>query len=274
MNDYTEISQQVQSLIQQHAPTGVLSGAVPIALGLLVFGVGFSVLGAKLSRFLVTGIFVIAGAMMGVRFGNLVETAPPLFALVGATVFGSIGYLSFRVWVGAMAAVVFAAVALGAFSNQKLLPHFQDFQRDNPMTARVSESGLTVPDREEQVAHLQRTPQDWWREFWQYVGSRDARVQRQAEAVGLASLGIGLLFGLLATRATLIFATSLFGTTCLGFALATLLSSFSPASYEAMLGRPGLAGIAFGSFLITSLVLQTLLTRKVEPPPKTSPSAS
>ena len=68
--------------------------------------------------------------------------------------------------------------------------------------------------------------------------------------------------GLLAVRWALILSTSLLGTSLVTTGLATLLTQSVPDSYQAFQNNPKLVGIGIGAFLATSLVLQTMLSRR------------
>ena len=81
----------------------------------------------------------------------------------------------------------------------------------------------------------------------------------------------GLLVGLLAARPTLILSTALLGTVLVVGSMVTLLTKFIPDSYQALVERPGLSGVAVGGFLVTSLILQSILTHKGKVP-ETKPS--
>ncbi len=274
MNEIAQLAEQAQLLIHQHISPNLLSRAVPIAIGLMLLGIGVSVLGAKMAKFLVTGTFIVLGAVVGYQFGGLIHATPALFALVGAAMVGTIGFLTFRIWVGAMAAAVVGTVALGAFSNHHILPHLADFQEQRAELNAVSDTGFEIPTAQEQAAYQQRDLRQWWSDLWAFVTSRDPSARQLGQAVGLGSLVTGLLFGLVATRATIIVATSLFGTFCLISAMATMLGTLSPSMYQSLLHRPGAAGFAAAGFLATSLVLQTLLTRKAAVADSTAPPKS
>ena len=72
----------------------------------------------------------------------------------------------------------------------------------------------------------------------------------------------GLCLGIVAVRWALILATSLVGTVLVTTAAATLLTRSVPESYQAFQSNPGLVGVGVGGFLVTSLILQTMLSRK------------
>ena len=80
--------------------------------------------------------------------------------------------------------------------------------------------------------------------------------------IGVVALLTGLCLGLAAARWALIISTSLVGTSFVATGLATLLTHSVPDSYQAFQNNPSVVGIGLGGFLVTSLVLQTLLSRK------------
>lgn len=262
MNSLTQVLDHLGLFAEQHMPADWIAKGVPLSILLLLMGIGLCVLGAKLARFGMTGAFVIAGGAIGAHFAEITGLALPLCMLIGAAMVGTIAHLTFRLWVGVLAAVVLSSLALGVFGYQRVLPHLGEFDNQVALPHVDGLAGFTLPSPEQQQAYRGRSPQQWAEEFWGFVAEKDQRVPRQAQAIGLVALVAGLLFGLVASRATLILSTALLGTSLVVTAVVTLLSNCIPGCYQALLSRPGLSGIAIGGFLVTSLAVQTVLTRK------------
>lgn len=278
MHELTTIGEQLRVFCEQHVPQTWQAQGVPIAILTLIGGVALCVLGAKLARAGLTGVFVLGGAALGGYFardtGFASGFAMPLCVIIGAAAIGTIGHLTFRIWVGVISAVVISALALGTFGQQRLLPHVASFDQQYEVVSAEGVSGFSLPTPEEQQAYLERSPQEWAQNFWAYVSQKDARIPRHAKLIGMVALVTGLLIGLLASRATLILSTALVGTSLVVGSAVTLLSKFVPGSYEALLQRPGLTGVAIGGFLVTSLILQSILTQKGKVPETKAPAKS
>ncbi|MEK6677111.1 MAG: hypothetical protein AABZ47_15840 [Planctomycetota bacterium] len=278
MNDLSTVFEQARLFANQHVPTQVWTMGIPLAIGTLLLGVGVSVLGAKLAKYGATLLFIVFGMALGHRFAALLNLPAILCVIIGAGMVGIIGYLTFRIWVGVLASVVIVGLALGVFGYNKVAPHLKDFEAQgvHGQVALASTEGVqfSLPTPDEQRALLERKPEQWSKDFWSFVTARDATIQRNASAVSLVALITGLLFGLIATRATLVLSTSLLGTLCVASGLATLLSAWTPGIYQTVVSRPDMAGIGIGGFLVTSLVLQAILMRRAKKEePKTSPTS-
>ena len=273
MNEIETILEQVRLFVVQHAPTDAMRGAVPAALIFLVAGVGLSVLGAKLARFGVTTAFVALGGVAGAGFARELDFHPLIGVLVGGLLIGIIAYQTFRLWVGLGAAVVFSSLVVGTFGYQRVVPYVAEFEQGVQHRAivvplphgRGSDSSpitFAVPTAVEQQAYRDRTPRQWAEEFWAFVTQRDANVARNTKGLATVALLTGLCLGILAVRWALILSTSLVGTVLVTTAVATLLTHSVPESYQAFQHNPGLLGVGVGGFLVTSLILQTMLSRK------------
>jgi len=262
MNEVETILEQARLFVQQHAPTDALRGAIPAALIFLVAGIGLSVLGAKLARFGITSAFVVLGGVYGARFGQELGFHPLMCGLVGAFLIGIIAYQTFRLWVGLGAAVVFSSLVLGTFGYQQVVPYVTEFEQRAQQPAIQSPITFAVPTPIEQQTYRDRTPRQWAEEFWAFVSQRDINVAHNSKALATVALLTGLCMGILAVRWALILATSLVGTVLVTTAAATLLTHSVPESYQAFQNNPSLVGVGVGGFLVTSLILQTMLSRK------------
>jgi hypothetical protein len=262
MNEIETILEQVRLFVVQHAPTDFLRGAVPAALVFLVAGIGLSVLGAKLARFGVTTAFAVLGGVAGARFGQEMGFHPLVCVLVGGLLIGVIAYQTFRLWVGVGAAVVFSSLVLGTFGYQRVVPYVAEFQQGAQQPVIQSPINFAVPTPVQQQAYRDRTPRQWAEEFWAFVTQKDVNVARNTKALAAVALLTGLCMGILAVRWALILATSMVGTVLVTTAVATLLTHSVPDSYQAFQSNPSLVGVGVGGFLVTSLILQTMLSRK------------
>jgi len=255
------IVDQAGQWFKETAPADLLREAVPFGIICLVAGIGFSVLGAKLGRFAITGLFVLLGAWVGAQFSELTGFARPVCGLIGAAMLGIVGYQSFRLWVGLTAGLVLASIMAGVFGFQRVVPHVQDFERSRVWVSADAPGEYVVPTTAQQEAYVARGPRDWATGLWDYVSSKDVHVARNGKAVVLGALLTGLCFGVIALRSALVLSTSLIGTALVTTAISTLTYRFLPDSYHAVQKNPQYAGILVGAFLVTSIVVQALLTR-------------
>lgn len=262
MNEVAAILDQARLFVLQHAPAQILKEAVPFGIIVLSVGIGLSVLGAKLSRFAFVCAFIGLGAWVGIYFARQTGFPTPVCGLVGAALIGLIGYQTFRMWVGVTVALVLSSLALGAFGYQRIVPHVAEFEQTGTTQAVESPVSFELPSPEQQQAYHERTPWQWAEQLWAFVTQKDAHIERNGKAVGLAALVAGLCLGVVATRWALILATSLVGTALVTTAIAALLTHSVPETCQAFQQRPGLVGVAVGGFLVSSFVLQTMLTRK------------
>ena len=263
MNELETIIEQVRVFVGQHMPGEVMQQALPFGLVCLSVGIMVSVLGAKLARLGISGMFAIGGAVLGVFFARQTGFPVIICSLVGALALGVVGFHTVRMWVGVVAAGVFTLVALGAFGYQKVMPHLAEFEA-SPRGALVSgeSSSFTLPSPEEQQAYRDRNPKQFAEELWAFAAEKDTSLERNGKAVALLAIVAGLSIGVAAARWALILSTSLLGTGLVTTAMGTLANAYAPASYQSLHERPTLFGVGVGAFLLTSLVVQTLLTRK------------
>lgn len=256
------ILEQCRLLVLQHAPADVLKEAIPFGIVCLIVGIVLSVLGAKLARFALTCGFALLGGYLGSVFGRETGFPMPVCGIVAALMIGVVGYHTFRLWVGLAAAAVLSAVVMGTFSYRHVVPHVVEYQQSISNVAAAEPGTFSVPSLDQQQAYRDRTPQQWAQELWTFVSAKDVRIERQGKALGLAALVTGLCLGVVAVRWALILSASLVGTALVTTALGTLVTHSFPGSYQSFEQHPGLVGVGVGSFLVTSLVVQTLVTRK------------
>ena len=262
MSELSTIIEQAQAFAAQHAPAEVLQEAVPLAVLLLIGGVGVSVLGAKLSRVAATFTFGVAGGTAGVVFAR--QSGYPLPVCIGAGVllFGVIGYQTLRFWVGVLTAGVLSVVALGTFGYKNVVPHMAEFQQSVQVAPTDGDFIFSVPSPEQQEAYRDRSPGQWAKEFWAFVTERDASLAQGARSIGIIAALTGLCLGVVAMRWALILSTAMVGTGLVTTGVGTLISHYWPEQgYQAFAERPAVFGAIIGGFLVSSLIVQTALTK-------------
>lgn len=261
MNEVMPVLEQFRQLLAQHVDPQSLTRVVPAALVCLLLGVALSVFGAKLARAGVTLAFGLLGAGIGWRLGLELGAPPALPAMISGLVVGTIGFVTFRMWAGLFAGLVLASLALGVFGYQRALPHVLAYQPES----QPAQANFSVPSPTEQAAYRDRDPRQFVEGLRTFVAGRDAHVERDGRWIAIGTLLLGTMLGVLACRTMSILATSIAGTFLVSSASATLLAQFIPGAYPALLGHPVVAGVGMGAFLVGSLFMQIMLTRKPRP---------
>ncbi len=271
MNDIQPILEQARAFIAQYVSPELMTRTAPLAIVLVVAGVGFSVLGAKVARPALTTMLGLVGAFAGARFARELGCAvtsgwpvPPsvIGAVVGAVMLGTIAHLTFRIWVGAGTAAVLTALALGGFGVQRVVPHVADFDAAVTVSPLAGGEAFSIPSPGQQQTYRDRSPREWARQLWSFVTEKDASLERNSRLLGLGTAAAGLFLGVVLVRWMLILSTSLVGAALVTTGLATLFTHFVPGSYQAFVDHPAMVGMGVGGLIVTSLIVQTLVTRK------------
>lgn len=262
MSDLSTLIDRAQALASQHAPADILNEQIPLAVMLLIAGVGMSVLGAKTARVASTFGFACAGAVAGTYFARQSGYPLPVCIGAGGLLFGVIGYQTMRFWVGVVTAGVLSAVALGAFGYQRVVPHVAEFEQSMRAETNEADFVFSVPTPEQQEAYRNRTPKQWAQEFWAYAVQRDGALEQGARTLGIVAVLTGLCLGVVAMRWALILSTALVGTGLVTGGIATLVHHYWPGEgYEAFAARPAVVGAIIGGFFVSSFIVQTAITK-------------
>lgn len=266
MDQVASILEQLRLFTIQHAPGGVPTAAIPVALILLVGGVALSVLGAKFARFGLTSAFVVAGGVLGDGFAQSFQFNRILCVAGGALLIGIIGFQTFRLWVGVAIAMLLSAMVVSGFSAKGVLPHLSEYaDTSSPIFGEATpsgEPGFSIPTRDQQTEYVNPDPRTWFANFWKFLTERDPNMARNTQALAILTALGGLCVGLMAVRPSLILSTSLIGTTMVIAGMGTLMASSVPSAYASVQSNPRLIGLGVAAFLATSLLLQTMLMRK------------
>lgn len=266
MTDLTPVIEHLRELVVDYVPSAYLEQVVLIAAGILVGGIGMSVLGAKMAKPAMTTVLGLLGAWGGVSFAQYAGFDEGLHralgGLVGAVMLGTVAHLTFRVWVGVASAMVFFSLALGAFGYQRVVPHLAEFDGMVTWTPVDGQQAFTVPSAEQQQKYRAPELKELASDFWAFASEQDGNLPIDSQLVGFGAAAVGLFLGVVAVRWMLILATSILGTALVTTAVATTVTHFAPGSEKTFLDHSGLMGMGVGAFLVSSLILQTLLTRK------------
>jgi len=231
------------------------------------------VLGAKLARFVLTCACIVAGGYIGLNIVAPDSGFHPVLCLaLGGAAVGTLGYLSYRLWVGILAAFVMAALALGAFSYHRVMPCLAEIDPGSPIAATElpSASDIVLPSPE-QLEQAKASAKQKLTEYWDFAKQRDADLEPHARSLGLTAALFGLLLGVAAVRLTVILCTSFLGTLLVGSGVTGLVSGIDPRFYKAVASHPHFGLSALGLCFVISLILQARLTRNTATKPaKTS----
>jgi MFS family permease len=270
-----ELARQIHELVEigrANLPSADLPPLLPTAIVMLLFGVGIGTLGAKLARWFSAVLFAVGGIAVGVAISRGYGIAPWTSALLGGFLFGSIGYVLFRLWVGVFAAAFLAVVAMTAFSSQEVMPHLSEFAHQQGIVAQAPSDAqspaMTGEASPHGVVNWQHA-EDYLHRFGDYLMTKEPNVRKYAAVYVLAAGVVGLLMGVFLCRFTLILFTSALGAVLIGSGVTMLGSALGIDVYQACQSRPEMTSLALAAFFIVSVILQAVLTR---PEAKSAPA--
>lgn len=262
MNEMSTLIERLAANLAQQLPPDTLTRVVPAAVVLLIAGIGLSVLGAKLARPGFALLFAGLGATFGAFFGRESGYSVPLCAMVAAAMLATVAHLTFRIWAGVATALALTVVALGAFGYRNVAPHVTEFESvyvAPAFQATVPSDGAST---EVKSPMFDKNAGEWAQQFWSYIKQEHANVALNGQLLVAAALAAGLFIGVVLVRPMLILTTSLFGTAFMVSGIMTLLGRLVPSAYQAVENNPGIMGMGIGGLFVTSVILQTLLTRR------------
>lgn len=265
----SQFIEQVQGLWESHVPAAYQVTALPAAVGMLVVGIGLSVLGARLARFGITCGFAAVGVLVALTFGSMTDVPLLALILIGVLVAGGIGFALFRLWVGLAAAAFLSAVTIAAYGGEVVVPHFLEYEQVCDFDGTFV---LPDPIADETADDALSDLETWAHDFWLHVESQETDVNRRLLGVGLGAGLVGLLLGVLLPRFTLVVTSSVLGTVLVMAGLAGLASQLQANLPQAATQHARIVSAAGAVFLLASLLLQALLTRKAPPRVVTRPS--
>jgi hypothetical protein len=260
-----DLLSQIAGFVRQHVPPEHLPRADLTAAGLAVAGVVLSTLGAKLARPAVTLLFAGLGVVAAGTFLVQLDLPPVARYVLAAVVFGVVGFAAFRLWVGLGTGVLLAAIAVGAYGSQRILPHWATFTETYPAVSTeyvIPDEPIADRDPWESLAQSSR-------DFWAHVTAQETDLERDSLLIAAVAGIFGLVLGAIAVRFTLVVSTALLGTLLVVSGLGLGLHALSPGALATLPDHPNVVTGVVLSFLAASLILQTLLTRR---PPQARPA--
>jgi len=276
MDQLAHYAEQLSEIIRQHIPGNLMPGTLPAAaIVILVFGVGISVLGAKLARWLITVAFAVGGLIGGMKLGGFADLSPIATAMIGAAAFGAVGFVMHRLWVGMFTGLFLASVAFGVLSTQMVLPHLDGFA-EQQRAARIAMVQTEVTEFEpgqvgDAVHASSERLVDVGKSFTNYVMERQPSLRKYGVITVIAFGAFGLLLGMFLCRLTLILFTAAFGTSLIATGMAMLGKDVHVDMLQLCQDRPEMSALALVAFFLFSVVLQTMLTRREPSGGKSAP---
>ncbi len=274
MTDISPLMTQFRGYLQSELPQ-MASNVSWVALGMILCGILLSVLGARFARAGLTTVGVMVGGMTGMFVAREVGYSAPIGGLIGAGMLATVTFITFRLWVGVLTALVFGAVALGVFGYREVAPHVSEFQHGQAVPQPIVRGMDVLQTGGVATVSANTTassaPREWMQQFWTFVNKRDTSLMVNGQFIGIAAMFTGLFLGVLIVRTMAIVSTSILGTSIAVSGVAALLAQMIPNAYQSLQRSPSVLGMGVGGFLVTSLILQTLITRKA---PKKSEASS
>ncbi|MHC5111435.1 MAG: hypothetical protein ACYTHJ_16330 [Planctomycetota bacterium] len=285
MPDIATYLETVGNLLRQHQIHFDAAHIVPTASLVLIGGIAISVLGAKLARPAFIMAAAVIGAGVGLAFAERSGYSVPLSILVSAGLVAAVGYMTFRLWVGVGVMLMLASLTFGGFGVRNLLPLLPAFEESYQATLVTAPSAtptagggtgseasaeeiatvsFSIPSAQAQMESASRAVSELGQRFWSFATEKQPNLSQQAQALGIGTLIVGLFFGVLAVRWSLVLSTSLGGTLLVMSSVLALLSQFSASTYQTLTSSPVAVGITTGGFFLTSVILQALLTREAK----------
>jgi hypothetical protein len=279
----TQVLEQLRGMWELHVPAQYHPPAAPTGFALLMLGIGIAVLGARMARGGLTLAFALAGGLVAFAFRTHVNWNPPVVLGAGMLAGALCGFLLFRLWIGVAAAGLCAALAVGFYGSRNVAPHFVSYDSTHNFNgvftvpealpeARASDSAAadSIPTLE---AHFDQF-KSWCRGFWLYVQSQESDVNVWIAGIALGAGLFGFLLGSVLPRLTLIAGSASLGTLLVLSGFAALAHYANTQVYDAAISRPRVVGLVGVVLLVTSVVLQALLTRRPAAVAKSAPASA
>lgn len=271
MQNYEHLFDQLRAVAEHYLPIEAGQAVLPVAVASLLIGMVLSFSGAKLLRILIVGVFIIGGGACGYALAQSFDFSEVVGIAIGAIAIGAMGFFSYRLWVGIGCAILFACIGLSIYGEQNVLPRFIEYG-DMIKARQLGGAGeFNVPSPETQASYMDPDPEEFIEGFWSYLNNQDQSVRRNLLGIALGTGVLGLLLGLLATRFMLVVSTAAIGTIMTATGAVTLLVRLKPETKQVFTDYPQWAVAMFISYLIASVAVQMLTTRKVPLLPKAEP---
>ena len=248
-------------VIRYHIPPVWLDNALAGAVAVGVVGLVLALWGGRVFRPALVLVFAAGGVWVGLA-GNQWLGLGQWFCLIsGVLVFGALGFVLYRLWVGLGWSVLLVCVGLSVLGYRQALPHWGAFDSSRLSEAVLAEVPFQPPTVETQASFNQPDPAQVLGEFGAYLAENVPHIRRNAILViGLVGM-VGLLMGLLAVKFTVVLASSMVGVSLLGGALGYGLQRLRPEVLEQIVGRPAAVWAGLGIAALLCMAIQWFQVR-------------
>lgn len=272
IQDLAELYGNVLALARYHLPAEFLpvhtnwwaAVALPVGFALAMWG-------ARLLRTIFVLAFIVIGAAIGIQIarGRGVDVLFGLF--IGAGFAALVGHLLFRWWVGVVSGCVAMLILVMVQAPQINTTIGSAVTRLTDYQTGVGTGVFELrPENEAPV----RDSGAYLGSLWAFLLENDRDLlYRAGFMLGLSAL-LGLAFGILLPRLTMIVGTSLVGTVVLVTGLSVLLSSLWPAAWAVATANPSWCLGAIGVFLVGSMLHQARRKPLVPAAPAATPATA
>ncbi|UCG33476.1 MAG: hypothetical protein JSU68_02350 [Phycisphaerales bacterium] len=248
-------------VVRHHVPPELLDHAL-IAAGLGgLIGLILALWGVRVFRSALVLAFVGGGVLVGLAGNQWVNLGQWFCVICGGLVFGALGFVLYRLWVGVGWAALLVCVGLSAFGHKQAWPHWDAFSEARLSDTILADQGFQPPTVEEQGSFNEPDPLQVFREFGGYLNENVPNIRRNAlVTVSLAGV-LGLLMGLLAVKFTVVLATAFIGVSLLAGAAGYFLSRFQPQVLDQAMSKPAAVWAGLGIVVLVSMMIQYFQTR-------------
>lgn len=248
--------------LRNHLPAELTSNALVSVALTGVAGLVLALWGAKVFRAALVLGFLGAGIWGGLVADQWIGLGRWLCAIGGGLLFGAMGLVLYRLWVGVGWAIILSSVALTTLASKSAVPHWQTFQDVRASTAVLADGTFHVPSVEQQSEFNSPDLRTVFSQFGGYLAENVPNIKRNTMLIGGVAATSGLLMGLLAVRFTMILASSVLGVFMLGSAAMYGLSRYQPQLLERGTQKPAAVLAALGIAILLAMFAQWAQTRK------------
>jgi hypothetical protein len=248
-------------LVRYHLPPELLDHAL-IAAGVGgLIGLVLALWGVRLFRSGLVLAFVAGGVFVGLAGNQWLNLGQWFCAICGGLVFGALGFVLYRLWVGVGWAALLVCVGLSVFGHNQAWPYWDSFSEARLADTILADEGFQPPTVGEQRSFNEPDPMQVFREFGGYLEDNVPNIRRNAlVTVSLAGV-LGLLMGLLAVKFTVVLATAFLGVSLLAGSVGYFLSRFEPQVLDRVMSRPAAVWAGLGIAVLVFMMVQYFQTR-------------
>ena len=261
MNELRTELEPMLELLRYHVPAEWISNAMTVAVVAGLLGLVMASSGVRIVRGVLVLAFTGGGVWAGMATNQWLGLGPWFCAICGALVFGSLGLVLYRLWVGVGLATLLTCVALSVLGHQQARPHWGEFREARLSDMILPDGGaFTPPTVEQQEQFNSPDPAQIFHEFGDHLAQNVPNIKRNTLLIcGITALG-GLLLGLLAVRFTMVLGSALVGVALLGSCAGYFLTRYQPQIMDRAAEKPVAVLAGVGIAVLLSMGVQWFQT--------------